>query len=115
MQGEPMAWKPGQSGNRLGAASRKPFLDAMRMELAAAGSDNRKLRSIAAKVIDMAEEGDLEAVKLIWDRLEGKPLQQVDVNQAIELIPPRERLQRILELQGKVVDIDPLAIEDKSK
>jgi hypothetical protein len=87
----------------------------MRIELAMAGDDNRKLRQIAAKVIDMAEEGNLDAVKLIWDRLEGKPLQQVDVNQAIELIPPRERLQRILELQGKVVDIDPLAIEDKSK
>jgi hypothetical protein len=87
----------------------------MRIELAMAGDDNRKLRLIAAKVIEMAEEGDLEAVKLIWDRLEGKPLQQVDVNQTIEQIPPRERLQRILELQGKVVDLDPLPIEDKSK
>ena len=73
------------------------------MELEAAGDDNRKLRQLAAKVISMAEEGDLEAVKLIWDRLEGKAIQQVDVSATIEQIPASQRMARILELQARLV------------
>jgi hypothetical protein len=104
------SWKPGQSGNPMGRAKHKPFTDALRVELAAAGEDGRKLRQIAAKVIELAEEGDLEAVKLIWDRLEGRPMQQVDITATVEQIPPKERLQRILELQGKVVDVTPVSV-----
>ena len=82
----------------------------MRIELAAAGSDGQKLRQIASKVISLAEDGDLDAVKLIWDRLEGRPMQQVDITATVEQIPPKERLQRILELQGKVVDVTPVSV-----
>lgn len=38
----------------------------------------RKLHSIAEKLVQMAEEGDMQAIKEIGDRLDGKPKQQVE-------------------------------------
>lgn len=55
----------------------KPFAEALRMELAAAGKNHKKLRSIAAMLITKAEEGELQAIQQIADRLDGKPAQAV--------------------------------------
>lgn len=49
----------------------------MRMEIAAAGKDHKKLRRIAKKLLEKAEEGDMGAIKEVADRLDGKPSQQV--------------------------------------
>ena len=70
-----MVWKPGQSGNPLGRLTEKPMRDALRLEIAAAGEDQRALRRIMRKLIKQAEEGDKTAISMIWDRLEGKPAQ----------------------------------------
>jgi hypothetical protein len=42
-----MAWKKGESGNPRGRAAEKPFADALRIEIKAAGGDHQKLRQIA--------------------------------------------------------------------
>lgn len=55
----------------------KPFRDALRMELADAGEDHKALRSIAAKMIALAAAGDMQAIKEIGDRLDGKPAQAI--------------------------------------
>lgn len=72
---------PFQPGNKLakGGRKEKPFADALRMELAAAGDDHKALRAIAAKVIDMAKAGDMQAIQQIADRLDGKPAQESTV------------------------------------
>ena len=57
----------------------KPFADALRMELAAAGDDHKKLRAIARVLIAKAEDGDLPAIQQIADRLDGKPAQESTV------------------------------------
>jgi hypothetical protein len=55
----------------------RPFRDALRMELAAAGGDLKRLRKIASALIDLAESGQLMAIKEVADRLDGKPPQAV--------------------------------------
>ena len=61
-----------------GRKQEKPFRDALRMELAAVGDDQKALRLIARKLINMAmEDGKLDAIKEIADRLDGKVPQAV--------------------------------------
>lgn len=50
----------------------KPFRDALRMQLAAAGEDHKALRSIADALIASAQAGDMQAIKEIGDRIDGK-------------------------------------------
>jgi hypothetical protein len=59
-------------GRPIGSQNRaKPFRDALRMEICA-GNDPRHLRAIARKLIEMAEGSDLQAIKEVGDRLDGK-------------------------------------------
>lgn len=56
-----------------GRKQEKPFRDALRMELAALADDDRKgLRSIARKLLEKAAEGDMQAIKELGDRIDGK-------------------------------------------
>jgi len=48
---------------------------ALRMELAAAGDNMKKLREIARAHIARCEAGDMQAIKDLADRLDGKPAQ----------------------------------------
>jgi len=60
-----------------GRRQERPFRDALRLELAAAGDDSRALRSIAKALIAKAEEGDMQAIKEFADRIDGKVPQGV--------------------------------------
>ena len=62
----------------------KPFRDALRMEIAAAGEDLRALRKVAAALIGKAESGDVNAIREVADRLDGKPAQSVELTGEIE-------------------------------
>lgn len=55
-----------------GRKQEKPFKDALRMELAAAGDDQKALRKIARALISKAEDGDMQAIKEFADRIDGK-------------------------------------------
>lgn len=71
------------AGNQnSGRKQEKPFADALRMELAAAGEDHKALRLIARALIEKASTGDMEAMKELADRTDGKPSQQVDMDLA---------------------------------
>ena len=59
-------------GRPIGSPNQqKPFTDALRMEICN-GNDLRHLRAIARKLIEMAEGSDLQAIKGVGDRLDGK-------------------------------------------
>lgn len=65
---------PAPKGNQNGAKKNWLWAETLRKQVA---QDPEKLRKIALKVLDMAMEGDMAAVKEIGDRLDGKAVQQV--------------------------------------
>lgn len=65
-------------GRPIGSVNRqKPFADALRMEICA-GNAPRHLRAIARKLFEKALHGDLQAIREIADRLDGKPAQAIE-------------------------------------
>jgi hypothetical protein len=54
----------------------KPFTDALRVALLSGGG--RRLRIIAERLAQKAEQGDLGAIQQIADRLDGKPSQAIE-------------------------------------
>src|SRR5262245_17089653 len=64
---------------------------ALRMELAAAGDNMKKLREIAKVHIARWEAGDMQAIKELADRLDGKPGQLLEHS-----VPDREPLTKIV-------------------
>ena len=58
-------------GRPIGSVNReKPFNDALRIALR---GDPLRLRRIAERLAEKAEEGDLAAIRELADRLDGKP------------------------------------------
>jgi hypothetical protein len=96
-----MAFVKGKSGNPGGKRKEKQFLDALNMEIAA--TDGRALRSIALKLLEKAQDGDMTAIKEVADRLDGKPAQTADVtvheNRSMAEIT-RQELAVILGVEG---------------
>jgi hypothetical protein len=58
----------------------KPYREALRMELAAAGENMMALREIAKVHIAKCMEGDIRAIKELGDRLDGRPAQSLDLS-----------------------------------
>ena len=100
------SWNKGQSGNPSGRKSEKPFGDALRMELAAAGNDQKALRVIARNLIALAQKGgeqSLPAIIAVADRLDGKPAQESTVtinNQSLTELADAEIAARIAQLRA---------------
>jgi hypothetical protein len=64
-------------GRPIGSMNKaKPFADMLRLALLSGGG--RCLRIIADKLTEMAEGGDLQAIKEIGDRLDGKCAQVIE-------------------------------------
>ncbi len=55
----------------------KPYRDALRMEIAAAGGDFKALRLVAFAHLAKAQSGDIGAIKELADRLDGKVAQAI--------------------------------------
>jgi hypothetical protein len=104
--GNPTWIKSGKSPNPSGKSKTAWLTNALKLELT---QDPGRARRIAVKILDMAEAGELEAAKIVFDRTEGRPSQTIDVNQTITEIAPSERQARILELQAKLVKARVLA------
>lgn len=58
--------------NPRGQQRDKPFRDALRLAIADAEDNPRKLRHLAERLYDKAAEGDVQAIKEVADRLDGK-------------------------------------------
>ena len=70
-----MPFEPGQSGNPNGGAKIKKFYAAL--DRAIAQDDSKRLRDAAEKLLDLAAQGELAAIKELGDRLDGKAAQQI--------------------------------------
>lgn len=65
-------------GRPIGAQNKdKPFRDALRLQIAAAGEDRKALRGVADALIEKARSGDVQAIKELADRLDGKVPQAI--------------------------------------
>lgn len=76
-----MAWKQGESGNPGGRRKDKPFFDALRIEAAAAERGDpceAKQGSLRWNARQLLEKGDVQAIKEIADRLDGKVAQAIE-------------------------------------
>lgn len=102
-----MAGVKGRSGTNRHKL--KPFEDALRLEINAAGDDHKQLRKIARKLLDQAESGELQAIGMVADRLDGKPAQESTVTVRNELdtmndAELRDFIRRELEAAGGTSD-----------
>lgn len=79
-----------------GRKAEKPFADALRMELAAAGEDHRALRLIARVLIEKASAGDLQAINSLVDRTDGKVPQALIGDNDSDPINVVTRIERII-------------------
>jgi ribosomal protein L17 len=91
-------WVRGRSGNPTGKSKTKILTDQLKALLV---QSPERVRTIADKIITLAEDGDLEATKLIFERIEGKVTQSVEIDQTITLTR-EERIARIAELSNKL-------------
>jgi hypothetical protein len=55
-----------------GRRQEKPFRDALILEIKAAGDDHKALRRVAAALLSKAMEGDMQAIRELGDRVDGK-------------------------------------------
>jgi hypothetical protein len=64
--------------NPRGQQRDKPFRDALRLQIADAGEDFKALRRIAVALLEKAASGDVQAIKEVADRMDGKVPQAVE-------------------------------------
>jgi hypothetical protein len=74
----------------LGQQRDKLFREALRMQLAQAGEDLKALREIADVLIAEAKAGNIQAIRELADRLDGKPTQMLEHTAPSNL--PRRKL-----------------------
>ena len=80
----PMHWEKGQSGNPKGRP-KGPSLNNLLSERLMEVKDGRsKAQYLADVLLEMALSKDKFAIGLIWERMEGKALQQIDMTSAGE-------------------------------
>lgn len=94
-----------QSPNPNGRRTDKILSDALRL---AVRSDPDRARRIVERLCTIAEghadaEVAMTAMRLIFDRLEGKAVQSIDATLTAEVISREEKLARLLELQAKAL------------
>ncbi len=65
----------GNNNVHRGPQKDKPFRDALRRSIAEASGDPDRLNRIARALYSKAEDGDVNAIREIADRLDGKPAQ----------------------------------------
>jgi hypothetical protein len=72
-------WVKGQSGNPKGRERQTPLTDELRKQIRqkTVNGKTTHLAMIVAEAIERAEVGDMSAMRLVWEYLEGKPVQPV--------------------------------------
>ena len=91
-------WKKGESGNPNGRPRKnKSLSEELRRVLQERAPDleQTNLQVIVAKLVEMARDGDKDILRYVFDRLEGRPAQ------AVELTGDKARPLRIEYVKGE--------------
>jgi hypothetical protein len=76
-------FQPGRSGNPGGRPKDKPFQDALRIEAKLAEEGEpcfAQKGSLRWNARQLLEQGDVQSIREIADRLDGKPAQSVEID-----------------------------------
>lgn len=93
----------GRSGNPGGRPKTKAFAQALRQEIAEADDDQDVLRQIANTLLEKAAGGDIQAIKEVADRLDGKPLAMTaDVTDRLDELTDEELDAAISALKANI-------------
>jgi hypothetical protein len=86
---KPRSWKPGQSGNPKGRPKKEWTMAAMYKQAAeeTTKTGEPKYKIIARKLLELAEKGDMVAIKEFGNRIDGLPKQNLDVTSDGKPIP----------------------------
>jgi len=111
---EARKWKPGQTGNPGGRPhGYVPFAPMLRRALLKADRRNRtQMEKIAEKVVAMAAQGDMDAVRWLSDRVDGKVAQSISVDsqQTVHVVPwlpaIREAVNANELIEGKAEEVE---------
>lgn len=80
------SWKPGQSGNPNGRPPKSKALTDTLREVADMEIDGvSKKRILADKVWELAIAGDIQAIKYIYDRIDGTPTNKHEIGGDFEV------------------------------
>ena len=74
-----------QPGNKGRPPAEKAFAAMLRIALAEAHGEGNKLRAVADAVVNEAIGGNVAAINTIADRLDGKPVQQLDIDANVNM------------------------------
>jgi hypothetical protein len=76
-----MPWKPGQSGNPNGRPKKEfAFKTAIIQALRVKGPDGVPYRRrIARKLVELADQGNIEAIKILLERVDGKVVERREI------------------------------------
>jgi hypothetical protein len=108
-----MAWAKGQSGNPLGGSkNEKPWRDALRRALARKAGKGKgvdqSLELVADKVVELALSGDIQCIKEIGDRIDGKAHQSSTVTvKDVRTATDAELLAIIAEEDSRAGAVEP--------
>ena len=104
--------------NPRGQQRDKMYREALRLELSdmSGGIDLKKLREIARAHIEKAAAGDMQAIKELADRLDGRPAQILEhsgpdsepiteIVREIVHMPPRDEIESIEDMPQQPLDI----------
>lgn len=81
---------------RSGRGQEKPFRDALRVLLKEAGHDMPRLRKVAEVLLTQAETGDMQAIKELIDRTDGKASQPVVGDSDADPINVLTKIERVI-------------------
>ena len=80
-------WKPGVSGNPNGRPPKENSLNNLlreRLEDTDPDQERPNKDIIADALVTLAKQGNLAAIERVWDRVEGKPHQSMDVTSNVK-------------------------------
>lgn len=102
-----------------GPKKEKPFLDALRLAIHRANNDRRRLDTVASMLVAKAEQGDVQAILAIADRLDGKPVQQTEnynVNEhSFAVVGPEVTDDKWKEMLEEIRSTDSTVVPGRSK
>lgn len=90
-----------EKGNKHGKGNKGAKLIEDALRRAIAQEDGKRIREGISKLLDQFAAGDLAAFTIVADRVDGRPIQQVDMNVSRDVrdLTEQEILERLADLR----------------